>query len=251
MIGLCRGLRSKHLRFTPTELVKMPECEFAKSLSVPRREMLAYIKAHASATIAQLAVELGVTDEAARQHVLYLENQGWILGRTARAEPARVGRPVTWYSLTEAGDHLFPKHYDQLSVTLIDTLVDNCGRDALEHALGAITEAQVREWKPRLEGKSLVERIEMLREFYFEDDPHMSVDRSKGETILVERNCPFQTVAMTRPQLCSTTVSTLTRLLGVRVERRQRFQNGDGKCAFHVLADQPVDPATFRFAFEE
>ena len=91
----------------------------------------------------------------------------------------------------------------------------------------------------------------MLRGFYFEGDPFTSVERVDSETILVERNCPFQKVAMARPQLCSTTVSTLTRLLGVRVERRRRFQNGDGRCTFHVLADQPIDPASFRFAFEE
>lgn len=229
----------------------MSESEFAKSLSMPRREMLTYIKAHTSATIAQLAAELGVTDEAARQHVLYLENQGWIVSKTERVEPARAGRPVAQYSLTEAGDHLFPKRYDELSVVLIDTLVSNYGLAALEQALGAITDTQVGEWEARLAGKSLVERIEMLRGFYFEDDPFTSVEHADGETILVERNCPFQKVAMTRPQLCSTTVSTLTRLLGVRVERRQRFQNGDGKCTFHVLADQPVDPATFRFAFED
>jgi len=68
----------------------MSESEFAKSLSAPRREILTYIKAHTVATIAQLASELGVTDEAARQHVLYLENQGWIVGTTARVEPVRA-----------------------------------------------------------------------------------------------------------------------------------------------------------------
>jgi predicted ArsR family transcriptional regulator len=224
--------------------------EFAKSLSAPRREILTYIKTNTSATIAQLAVELGVTDEAIRQHIVHLENQGWIAGTAAKTEPARVGRPVVQYSLTEAGDHLFPKRYDELSVALIDTLVANYGLSALEHALAAITDAQVQDWEQRLAGKSLDERIEMLRGFYFEDDPFTTVEHANGETILVERNCPFQKVAMMRPQLCSTTVSTLTRLLGVRVERRQRFQNGDGKCTFHVLADQPIDPATFRFEFE-
>lgn len=82
-----------------------------------------------------------------------------------------------------------------------------------------------------------------------EDDPFTSVERNGGIK-LVERNCPFRNVAMERPALCSTTVSTLTRLLGVRVERELTFQNGDGCCAFHVHLDQPVDTTTFRFAFE-
>ena len=55
---------------------------------------------------------------------------------------------------------------------------------------------------------------------------------------------------MQRPALCSTTVSTLTRLLGVRVVRRRKFQAGDGCCAFEVLLNEPIDPGEFRFEFE-
>ena len=109
----------------------MTDSEFAKSLSAPRRDILTYIKTNSSATIAQLADELGVTDEAVRQHILYLENQGWIVGTAVRSEPARAGRPVVQFALTEAGDHLFPKRYDELSIVLIDTLVSNYGLGAL------------------------------------------------------------------------------------------------------------------------
>src|SRR3972149_5418435 len=150
----------------------MSESEFVKSLSAPRREMLAYIKAHASATIAQLAAELRVTDEAARQHVLYLESQGWIAGATARVEPARVGRPVAQFSLTEAGDHLFPKRYDELSVVLIDTLVDNYGLAALEQALGAITDAQVHEWEARLAGPHPAQGVQMVPGGFYPNHTH-------------------------------------------------------------------------------
>jgi hypothetical protein len=34
------------------------------------------------------------------------------------------------------------------------------------------------------------------------------------------------------------TVSLLSRLLGVDVYREQRFQSGDGRCTFRVLADR-------------
>jgi predicted ArsR family transcriptional regulator len=229
----------------------MSSTELTRSLSAPRREILAYVKLHATATIGQLAEHLGISDEAVRQHVLYLENQGWISGEARRSEPARAGRPVVHYSLTDSGDHLFPKRYDDLTVLLIDTLVGRCGVAALEGALRSITDAQVKEWEPRLAGKSLEKRIEMLRGFYFADDPYTSVEKQDGELVLVERNCPFQNVASARPQLCSTTVSTLTRLLGARVERRQRFQNGDGRCTFQIHKDQPVDTTEFRFEFED
>jgi predicted ArsR family transcriptional regulator len=56
---------------------------------------------------------------------------------------------------------------------------------------------------------------------------------------------------MRRPILCNVSVNALTRLLGVRVERDERFQHGDGRCVFHVHADQPIDPAAWQFQLEE
>jgi hypothetical protein len=58
-------------------------------------------------------------------------------------------------------------------------------------------------------------------------------------------------VATRRPALCSVTVSTLSRLLGYQVTREKRFQACDGRCVFRVHLDQPVEPDTFRFAFED
>lgn len=229
----------------------MTNAELLKSLSAPRREILRFIKLNTAATIGQLAEHLGISDEAVRQHVVYLENQSWVSGQTQRTEPARAGRPVIHYSLTGEGEHLFPKRYDELSVLLIDTLVNNRGEGALREALQSITDAHVKRWESRMESKSLDERIELLRDFYLPDDPYASVEKHNSDVMLVERNCPFRQVAMKRPMLCSTSVSALTRLLGVRVERRERIQNGDGRCVFHVLRDEPVDAAELRFELEE
>ncbi len=89
----------------------------------------------------------------------------------------------------------------------------------------------------------------MLRNYYQEGDGFVSV-QSNGESTIVERNCPFLSVAQARPALCSTTVSVLTRLLGFQVERRLTFQNGDGSCEFVVRTDKPVDDPGFQFEFE-
>jgi predicted ArsR family transcriptional regulator len=84
-----------------------------------------------------------------------------------------------------------------------------------------------------------------------EDDPHTSMRKDQKGYVLVERNCPFLNVAMRRPQLCAITVNTLTRLLGVRVIREERFQDGHRRCVFRVLEDQPVDTVNYRFEMEQ
>ncbi len=73
----------------------------------------------------------------------------------------------------------------------------------------------------------------------------MDVEEVSDGFRLLERNCPFINTAMKRPSLCSVSVNALTRLLGVRVVREEKFQNGDGRCVFHVYAAEPVESTDF------
>jgi len=215
-----------------------------------RRSILIYLKQHRASSIAELSAHLNVTYEAVRQQIVQMERDGWITGRLQRRASKGAGRPVSRYSLTTAGDHLFPKQYDVLAAELIETVGEQIGREALRGVLSALTDARVREWMPRMDGKSLTERIDLLKSFYLEDDPYMETEENGGALKLIERNCPFLNVASHHPVLCSVTVSTLARLLGVRVVREERFQSGDRRCVFKLMADHPVDPDSFGFEFE-
>jgi predicted ArsR family transcriptional regulator len=214
-----------------------------------RNRLLGYIKQKGGATAAELARQLRITREGVRQQLQLLEKEGWI-ARVGRTRKARIGRPAITYEITTAGDHLFPKRYDNLSLNLVDAVAEQLGEKALITLLTALTDQQVEHWRPRLAGKSLADRLKALKGIYFEDDSHTSVQHDSRGYVLVERNCPFLNVALKRPRLCSVTVSTLTRLLGVRVVREERFQDGDRRCVFRVLADQPVDVRRFRFRLE-
>jgi len=222
--------------------------EAIEALSDTRREILLHIKHRGGATIAELAVHLGISDEGTRQHLIYLERCGWITRRDTGAA-GKSGRPASIYHVSPQGEIFFPKQYEALSVVVIYTELKLYGEDAIRAALARITDAKVAAWEPKLEGMPLGEKLEALRNYYQEGDGFVSV-QSNGESTIVERNCPFLSVAQARPALCSTTVSVLTRLLGFRVERRRTFQNGDGCCEFVVRTDRPVDADDFKFEFE-
>jgi predicted ArsR family transcriptional regulator len=216
-----------------------------------RHQILFLIKQEEQATIAKIASQIGVTYEAVRQQLRQLEAENLVARYQQRLlGKSRAGRRTSFYRLTPAGEHLFPKNYGELAVALIDALAGQLGPEALEQLLASLADAQVARWEPALRSLSLAERVEALREIYLEDDPFTSVDATGGELRLVERNCPFLHVASRRPALCSVTVSTLARLLGYRVRREKRFQDGDGRCVFHVLLDQPIDREHFRFELE-
>lgn len=221
-----------------------------ENLPGSRRAILAYLKHEGRATAGALAEHLKMTREGARQWLQTLEQEGAV-ARVVGEEPEGVGRPAVSYALTPEGDHQFTKNYDRLALTLVDAVAEQLGQEALMRLLAALTEQQVREWEPKLAGKSLPEKMKALKGIYFVEDPHTSVRKDARGYVLVERNCPYLNVAMRRPHLCSVTVSTLTRLLGVRVVREARFQDGDRRCVFRILEDQPVDLNTYRFALEE
>ncbi|MDT0635698.1 helix-turn-helix transcriptional regulator [Spectribacter hydrogenooxidans] len=214
-----------------------------------RARILRLIKASGSASLRELAAALDQTRENARQQLQELKQGGWIRGQ-ARAAPDGRGRPAMRYTLTSAGDHLFPKHYDDLTVILLDMVERRHGEAALHQTMRDLTDAGVAQWHQQLADLDLADRIQALRGIYFEDDPYTEVDDSGGEYRLIEKNCPYLNVAMQRPQMCSITVSTLTRLLGYRVVREKRFQDGDHRCVFRVLRHQPVDADRFAFELE-
>lgn len=219
------------------------------ALSDTRREIMLRVKQSGGSTIAELAAHLGISDEGTRQHLIHLERHGWITRLDARDSTGRSGRPASVYVISETGEALFPKRYDDLAVALVDTVLELYGPEAVEAALTRITDAKVAEWESRLRGKSMEERLEMLKNYYAEGDEFTRVKKN-GSTAIVEHNCPFLNVAMARSALCSTTVSVLSRLLGCQVHRRRKFQRGDGCCEFEVRTDHPVDAASFRFALE-
>lgn len=155
----------------------------------------------------------------------------------------RTGRPASMYRLSAAGDHLFPKHYDALAVAVIDAVADEFGADAQLRVLARVTDDRVQAVAPSLRELPLAERVEALKNWYLSDDPYMDLARSGNDYRLIERNCPFYNTAMRRPALCSVSVNAFRKLLGVHVEREEKFQNGDGRCVFRIRGAQPVDAA--------
>ena len=91
--------------------------------------------------------------------------------------------------------------------------------------------------------------MEALRAVYNDEDPFTEVEARGRNIALIEKCCPYLNVALEQPIACSTTVSTLRRLLGHEVVWEIRFQGGDQRCEFHVKVRKPAASAA-RFEFE-
>ena len=216
-----------------------------------RRAIVIALKDSGGATIAQLAPPLGLTGEAVRQQLLQLREEGWVESVLDRdSVRGRTGRPATKYRLTAEGENLFPKHYDDLAVSMIDAVAEELGDDAALRVLERVANDRVDVLQPLAKSGTLEERLGVMKGFYFDGDPYMEYERTNGDFKLIERNCPLYNAAMRRPIVCAVTINALTRLLGVRVARDEKFQDGHGRCVFHVYAHEPIDADVWRFARE-
>lgn len=216
-----------------------------------RREILTLLKHRGRATIAELAQALEMTHEGVRTQIVQLQGEGWIVDgcdtAEAAAEAQQTGRPPAYYCLTTSGDHLFPKRYDGLARLLLEG-VESLQDDAMEEILANVTDARL-EAIHVPKSRALGSRIEALASVYFHGDPFFEIARHGDDWVLIERNCPFLDIALEQPAICSTTVSVMRRVLACEVVRERRFQDGDGRCEFHVLARRRLEDPP-RFAFE-
>ena len=221
-------------------------------LGEARRSVLTALKRAGRATIPWLAQTLSITTEAVRQQLAQLQRDGWVIsdcGPEEEAEARERGRPPTEYCLSRSADDLFPKRYADLLVSVLDSVTSKDGNESLIELLARLTDERVAELKPRVESLPLNRTMDALRSIYVEADPFTEVERRGRDFVLVERNCPYLSVAMERPEICSTTVNTLRRLTGCEVVRERRFQDGDGRCEFHVRTSRR-SPAAKRRRFE-
>src|SRR6185437_9421418 len=112
------------------------------SLPETRRALLEQIKRQGEVAVDRLAAAAEMTVSGTRQHLVALERDGLVAYREVREGP---GRPRHLYSLTAAGDALFPRAYAELTnelleyvesedPKLLERIFDRRGRRRLEQA---------------------------------------------------------------------------------------------------------------------
>jgi predicted ArsR family transcriptional regulator len=189
------------------------------------------LKFHPGRSIGEVAKHLSISFEGARQLIEKMREESLI---DAGAAPTSTrGRPAQIFTLTSRGEHLFPKHYAELS----DSLISVMGSDELNinSVLSQIADAKTAKLMGEEELTTFEERLDALKGVYGEGDDYLSIERTESATRVIEHNCPYLTVALSHPALCSVTTNVMSRILERKVVRTQTFQNGDGRCVFEVL----------------
>jgi predicted ArsR family transcriptional regulator len=186
------------------------------------------LRAEEPVGVQALSAALGISRNAAHQHVIALEREGLI----ERASAIRTkGRPSQGYRLSAAGKATFPRQYALLSKQLIEELSRHLGPEELHNAMERIGQKLANELSRNLNLNS-DDRISLIagvmRELGYESK---AVEGEQGLEIEAH-NCVFHDLAMADQNICEVDLSLLRSLSGKAVEHRRCMARGEGSCRF-------------------
>lgn len=184
-------------------------------------------------TIEDLVARLAITRTAVRQHLAALERDGYV-----RKEGLRVtgGRPGLVYSLSPAGNELFPKQYSWFSALVLERLRGSMGADGLAAFMRELAAEVAAGLAPRLEGKGPGERVEEVARIMNELGYDARVVEQDGLPCIVASNCVYHHLAGEFREVCEFDLGLLESLTGARAGHPECMLRGGKVCRF------PLEP---------
>lgn len=198
--------------------------------------LIALKKAPQALTARELAERFGVTANALRRHLDALEADALV--RHDR-EVRGVGAPVHAYTLTAAGEALFPQAYAPVLEAVLDTLREAAGAEGVRTAIR-------RQWAPLVSGAGsrlaelpLAERAQLVAELRSSQGYMAEATPAEdGSITLREHHCAVRDVVARFPEICAAEQALMEELLGVPVVRTQYIPAGCAVCEY--VAAEPV-----------
>jgi DeoR family transcriptional regulator, suf operon transcriptional repressor len=201
-------------------------------MQATRQDILEYMRRHGRATVRELADLLGLTTTGIRQHLTVLERDGLVNAGETRG---RIGRPALVYSLTPAGDALFPSRYDDLSNLLLDEIRAIAGSQGLQSVLMRVAARSAEQYEGRVRNRSLEERTREATAIINERGCIADYEPGEADEFLIHQyTCPFPKVARCNSGVCALEVEFVRRLTGGDARLVRSLLRGDDSCTYRV-----------------
>ncbi|MEW5687385.1 MAG: metalloregulator ArsR/SmtB family transcription factor [Pseudomonadota bacterium] len=206
-------------------------------MRTPAERILFHLKTRGPSETLALAGAMGISRQAALQHLERLAADGL----ASHVDERRgVGRPRRLWSLTEKAQARFPDAHAQLTVEMLEALSAEFGEAGVERIIARREAATTRAYAAAMQGKeTLQDRVAALAEIrtaegYMAD---WSPDPGGG-FLLVENHCPICAAAAACQGFCRAEQAVFQAVLGpgVTIERTDHILAGARRCAYRISA---------------
>ncbi|OQP42758.1 transcriptional regulator [Niastella yeongjuensis] len=198
--------------------------------------ILLCIKMKGEATLALIASDLGITKEGVRQHLVKLSEDGLI---NTLNKSDGVGRPTTYYFLTDKALARFPDSHAQLTVDLLRSVKNLLGENALDLLIGDREKQTYSRYENELATcKNIQQKLERLTALRTEEGYMAEWKESDGDWYLTENHCPICAAATECQGFCRAELRNFKQLLGngYEVTRVQHIITDGTKCVYKIRA---------------
>lgn len=206
---------------------------------------VALLRERGPLSIAEITASEGVTATAVRQRLNRLMEQGLVrrqLSRRTEAEGSR-GRPSHRYELTEKARRQAGANFGDLAAVLWQELRQVRDPEVRRGLLKRIATSMAGMYAGQVQGETIDERMESLRELLGERGVRFQVNRNGSLPILEAVDCPYPELAATDRSICAMEKMVFDELLGQNVRLTQcRFGEGHLREG-HLGEDSEVHPA--------
>jgi DeoR family suf operon transcriptional repressor len=204
-----------------------------------RNKIMDILRRRHEATVEELTKALELAPATVRRHLDILQRDGYVKVRPVRRE---TGRPHYAFSMTEAGEQLFPQHYVRITNRLIEEIMalapeDTSGKSGKELAgviFERMTDRLARTYGPRVDGATLAERVQQASRLLANEGLTIEAQPDGEGFLLLGHGCPCRRLSAKDIDACSHDRRLLSALLKAEVEPAPDAANGEGFCAYRV-----------------
>jgi predicted ArsR family transcriptional regulator len=207
----------------------METTKFDKRFFDSTRGRIVTLLRGAGRTVDELAVELELTDNAVRAHLLSLERDGLVRQSGLRRGPRK---PHFTYALTPEADSLFPKAYDALLNQLIAVLKGRLAPREIEEVLREVGR-HIASGASAGEAGDLDERVQVALKVLAAIGGAAEVEEHDDKVVIRSSGCPLAAAVSAHPEVCQLAESLVAEIVKAPVEEHCD-RGGPPQCRFQI-----------------
>lgn len=205
--------------------------ERGKGKQTTREKILHTIKSLHTATVGDLAAAADVSPVTVRHHLNALQAEGKIEAESIRRE---IGRPHYVYSLSEAGEELFPQKYFRLSSRLLEELKRRFPPDQVSEIFEGVVQTMIAEHRGEYEFLPFEEKLNYLVALLSQEGFLAKWQKVGDQYELTEYSCPYQSIGESHTEVCTFDTGLIISVLEAPVQQHSCMLQGDSCCQFTI-----------------
>lgn len=198
-----------------------------------RGQIILELKRAQPLTAKQLADRFEVSPNAIRRHLKELELEELVVHERERRTQ---GAPAFVFRLSQRGEGLFPRQYEEALTDVLAYVADTAGREQVQRIFADRFNAHAGRLEAQLADAPVEERVQAVVDLLSRQGfmAEWSVD---GDRITIaEHNCAVQAAAERFPEICQAEAEFLRSVLRADLQRHAHIAQGCNACEYWIAA---------------